>query len=235
MTHTAADALHGIYTPATATSPARGALRALALTGAINAVTVVAGIIAMSFIPDQMNLAAPDKALTQIAAHHRAEVVAGWMFACCLAAFIPFIWLLVRSLNEATRLPATIGACIITAGATIDVAASLIFVTVGHALTPNMTDPAARTVGMAMLNFGASIDSLYNLLLGVGLVLIARSMRASVWPRWLGMVAVAAGVLSIPVSLQWYAPAVAVVQFASGTLLLVWVVGLSAIAFKRSR
>jgi len=236
MTHAAPDVLHGTYTPPVNASKAEQLLRALAITGFVTAATLLAGIIAVALIPDQLNSTAFDKALVEIAAHRHAEIIAGWMFAFFLTALIPFIWLVVRSLSESGRMPATIGACVLTAGATVDIVASLLLVAIGHGIAPSIGDPVARTIGIAMLNLGAAVDAMYNLALGIGLILIARSMRASgVWPKWLTRLALVAGVLSLPVSLEWYSQLAAAVQYASGTLFLVWVVGMSVVAARRAR
>jgi len=234
MTHAAADVLHATYSPVSGAPAVRNA-RALAIMGVITAAAFVVGIVAVSMIPDQLNGGAFDKALTEIATHRHAEVVAGWMFAIGLATLIPFIWLVVRSLSDATRLPATIGACLITAGATIDIAGSLLLVAVGHGLSPSFADPAVRAVAGAMLHLSVALDSMYNLTLGAGLVMIGRSMRAGgAWPRWTANLAIVAGVLSLPVALEWYSELAGAAQYASGTLLLAWVVGLAVAGMKRA-
>jgi hypothetical protein len=208
----------------------RASLRFIATLGLVSAVTLLAGVIAVSLIPDQLNPGVAERALAEIGAHHQAEVIAGWMFAIGLATIIPFIWQVVRTIDEPGRMFAAIGACIITVGATIDVGASMLMVALGHGIAPWSADPMNRAIGSALLHLGASLDAMYNLTLGVGLVMIGRSMRQSGWPRWLAKLAVAAGILSLPVSLEWYSPAAAAVQYASGTLVLVWVVGASVVA-----
>lgn len=236
MTHAAPDVLHGTYTPPANASRAEQLLRALAITGGVTAATLLVGIIAVGMIPDQLNPVGLDKALTEIAAHRHAEIIAGWMFSFFFAALIPFIWLVVRSLNDSVRLPATIGACVLTAGTTVGLIGTLLMVALGHGVVPSIADPASRAVGMGMLSVGSAIDAMYNLALGVGLVLIARPMRGGgVWPKWLTNLALAAGLLSLPVSLEWYSQFAAPIQYVSGTLFLVWVAGMSVVAAKRAR
>ncbi|HXT15725.1 MAG TPA: DUF4386 family protein [Gemmatimonadaceae bacterium] len=233
MTNTATGIIsQGSYTPPSHVGSQPSA-RMLALTGLFAAVAIIAGIVAVGFIPDQLNVSAVDKALVQIEAHHRAEEIAGWMFAVGLAAVIPFTWLVVRTLGETVRTPATVGAWIITVGVTANVVGGLTMVALGHTVAPALADPAMKSVAVAFIGLGVAIDSMYNLSLGIGMLMIGRAMRHSEWPRWLANLALAAGALSLPVALEWYSPAAAVVQYASGTLYLVWAIGTSVVALRR--
>src|SRR4051794_10214269 len=111
MTQAAGLASLGTYAPSRPTAASRASLRMLAALGLFAAATVLIGIVAVSLIPDQLNPGDADRALAQMSAHHQAEVVAGWMFAVGLAAVIPFVWQVVRTLEEPGRMPAAVGAC----------------------------------------------------------------------------------------------------------------------------
>jgi hypothetical protein len=74
---------------------------------------------------------------------------------------------------------------------------------------------------VALLGFTLALDALFNLLLGLGLLGLASPLLARERsPRWPGVLALAAGLASIPVSLQVVAPFGATLLAVAGPLWL---------------
>jgi hypothetical protein len=195
------------------------------ITGLTAAGLIVIGIVAVSMIPDQANSGELYRAITQIQANPRAELVAGWAFAIGLAALVPFAWLLVRTLDQPSRIAATIGATALTIGATANAVGAMTMIVLTRFSAADLSDPLVRRIQTTILTLGIALDAYYNLALGIALILIGNSMRQSAgWPRWLGVAGIAIGVLSLPVAMEWASNTAALFQYASGTLFLLWAI-----------
>jgi hypothetical protein len=202
--------------------------------GFVATVAIIVGIAAVSMIPDQMNTTAINEALSQIRAHPTAEILAGWMFAIGLTALAPFTWLLVRTIDMSARLPATIGASVLSIGIAADVVCGMAMVTLGQHSSFTVIDPTTRAAGTALVAMINALDAFYNLALGSALILLGLSVRrSSTLPRWLGTSAIAVGALSLPVALEWHSRGAAAFQYVSGTLFLVWLVTASGLLVRK--
>jgi hypothetical protein len=209
--------------------------RLLAWCGLAVVLTYVIGIVCIGAVPDATNVHALDKALREINAHNRLTVVAGWMFAIGLAVVVPFTWLLVSTLPEPLRERASIGAWVLSVGAIVNVIGSLILVMLGHFQPLVSQTTETSDISKMLLGFGISCDATYNFGLFVGLTLICAAMRAS--DEWRGKTAtlgLVTGILSLPVSLEWYSEYAAMIQYLSGGLFIIWTIAVTVVARRRS-
>jgi hypothetical protein len=76
-------------------------------------------------------------------------------------------------------------------------------------------------VGVALLGTTLVLDAFFNVLLGAGLVMLGFVMRAREGtPRWIAWLTFVAGVVTLPVSLQWFSPTAANLLLVAGPLWL---------------
>lgn len=136
--------------------------------------------------------------------------VSGWAFTVGLALFVPFCAGLAR------RDPGlTTGAAMFAVGAALNAAGTFGPVAALH---------APQAAGEALLWMALLLDSHFNLMLGLGLLAMAAGMAPGAWPKGLRWLAVAAGLASLPVALQFQADAFARLLIVSGPLWAAWVV-----------
>lgn len=149
-----------------------------------------------------------------------ATCVAAVAFTIGLSALVPFC----VALAERDRGTA-VGASLLAAGALLDAAGTMAPVGALH---------VARPVGEGLLWLTLLLDSSFNALLGLGLLLIAAAMRPEAgWPRGLRALAFVAGTASLPVAGQFVADAYARLLTVSGPLWIGWVVWASVALWRR--
>jgi hypothetical protein len=113
------------------------------------------------------------------------------------------------------------GAGVIATGAVLNAAGTLAPVIVVSLLEPACGPSAAcEAASMSVLAVSLALDALFNLLLGVGLVLLGAATLRGRGPRWLAMSFVVAGLASVPVSLQIVSPLGADLLLVAGPLWL---------------
>lgn len=129
-------------------------------------------------------------------------------------------WALVMGARLATVV-AHAGAFSVAAGAILNAAGTLAPLVVVHLLAPACGETeACHAASMALLGGSLALDALFNLLLGIGLILIGRAMFIAAWPSWLAWLTTVAGIASIPVSLQIVSPVGADLLAVAGPLWL---------------
>lgn len=148
--------------------------------------------------------------------------VSGWAFTVglvCLAAFV-------AGLAHASRRPWTVtGAVLFGCGALLDAAGTLAPIAALH---------VERPVGLALLWLTLLLDSAFNALLALGLLAFAAGLGPEDgWPKGLRWLALVAGLVSLPVGLQFLDDAFARLLAVAGPLWLAWVTWASVVLLRR--
>lgn len=200
----------------------RGVLnRVGAVAGIIGVVGNIAGVAVLGEISSAYR---PDEVATwtgQVLHAPGAASASGVAFTLGLIALAG--WALVMGIRFAS--PASYaGAFVIATGAILNAAGTPAPLVVVHLLGPACGDTeACHAAAMALLGGSLALDALFNLLLGIGLILLGRAMLDTSWPSWPSWLAwgtVAAGVASVPVSTQVVSPAGADLLLVAGPLWL---------------
>jgi hypothetical protein len=109
------------------------------------------------------------------------------------------------------------GSALLAAGALLDAAG---------VLAPVVARQVAEPVAWALLALAVALDAAFNLLLGLGLVVVGLALgRESGWPIWLRGLAVVGGLVSLPVAGQIESDTWARLLAVSGPLWLLWLAG----------
>jgi hypothetical protein len=179
----------------------RGVLNRIgAVAGVIGVLGNVAGVAVLGDIPSAYR---PDEIASWTSQVLQAPVAAsasGIAFTLGLIALAGWALVMGRTFGSPA---ARAGAFTMAAGAMLNAAGTPAPLVVVHLIAPACggTD-ACHAASMALLGSSLALDALFNLLLGVGLMLMGRAMLAASWPSWLGWLTLAAGAASAPVSLQ---------------------------------
>jgi hypothetical protein len=129
-------------------------------------------------------------------------------------------WAVVMGVRLASSV-AYAGAFLVAAGALFNAVGTPAPLVVVHLLAPACGDTeACHAASMALLGGSLALDALFNLLLGLGLILMGRAMLPASWPPSLAWLTMVAGVASVPVSLQVMSPAGADLLLIAGPLWL---------------
>lgn len=189
-----------------------------ALAGIVGVVGNAAGVAVLGDIPSAYR---PDEIAAWTRQVRHAPVAAslsGVAFTIGLLALAG--WAAVMGRRIATA-GAYAGAFLVVAGALLNAAGTPAPLVVVHLLAPACGDTeACHAASMALLGSSLALDGLFNLLLGIGLLLLGRGMRRASWPAWLAWLTMAAGLASIPVSLQVVSPVGADLLLLAGPLWL---------------
>jgi hypothetical protein len=174
--------------------PGADARHSAALAGVVAIVGNVAGVLFLHDMPSAYRLAGLGEWALAIRAQPANALASALSFAVGLAALAGWASQLGR---EVGTTPARRGALFIVATALTNAVGSLLPV----ALTMHVgaCDAGCQAVGVSVLRASLTLDALFNLGLGVGLLLIASSARKIPGTRPL---ALAAGLLSVPVAAQ---------------------------------
>lgn len=185
---------------------------------------VLGNVIAVALLADQpaaYRLAGLDAWALQIAAHQGAAVASAVAFTIGLIALA--IWALELRRHLRSDL-ARAGGLIVAIGAVGNAFGTLTPLVLAQHVA--VSGEAAQLVSRALLGITLSLDALFNLTLGVGLLAIATGLPPEV-KRGVRVLAVAAGVASIPVSGQALWDSAASLLLVAGPLWLAFVTLLS--------
>jgi hypothetical protein len=162
-------------------------------------VGVIGNVLGVVVLGDISSAYRPDEVATwtgQVLHAPAAATASGVAFTLGVIALAG--WALVMGARLAT---------VVAAGAMLNAAGTLAPLVVVHLLAPACGETeACHAASMALLGGSLALDALFNLLLGIGLMLIGRAMFIAAWPSWLAWLTTVAGIASIPVSLQVVSP-----------------------------
>lgn len=162
-------------------------------------------------------------------AHPAASVASAVAFTVGLAALAGWAVALGRRVDQPL---ARLGAAAMAAGALLNAAGTVTPAVLVLHVAPVCSGEACLPVARALLGITLTLDALFNLLFGLGLIAVAAALgRAERRPglAWLGM---AAGVASIPVSLQFAFDQASNLLAVAGPLWLAWVTWTSVLLWR---
>ncbi len=182
------------------------------------------GEFSAAYQPGQM-----DNWMEEMVAHPLGAAASAWLFEVGVLCLIPFALGVRRSLRGSREL-AGVASSLIVAGALMNAAACLapFIVTRQVAGAAVAGDSSALLVGRVLLEWAISMDALFNLLFGFGLVLAGIAMWSS--PQYgspLSVLGVVAGLNTMVVVFQVDFPAAAHWLIVAGPLWLAWILGTS--------
>jgi hypothetical protein len=189
-----------------------------AVAGIIGVVGNVAGVAVLGDIPSAYR---PDEVAAWTGQVLQAPVDASLSSVAFTIGLVALAgWAAVMGVRLGTA-GAYAAAFVVAAGALLNAAATPAPLVVVHLLAPACRDTeSCHAAAMALLGSSLALDGLFNLLLGIGLLLFGRGMRLASWPAWLAWLTMAAGLASVPVSLQVVSPAGADLLLLAGPLWL---------------
>ncbi|MBX7101545.1 MAG: hypothetical protein K1X89_27775 [Myxococcaceae bacterium] len=197
-------------------SPALG----LGLTGLAGVALNVAAVAFLRPIPHAYRPEALEAWLAECAAAPQATAASGWAFTVGLVALAVFFLGLAAPATSSTF---RAGAHWFALGAVLDAAGTLAPIAAVH---------AGASAGPALLQLSLLLDSAFNACLGLGLVLLALGSQGR-WPAWLRAGSAVAGLLTVPVALQFFSPRAADLLLVAGPLWLAVVAVLSVRTVRR--
>jgi len=196
--------------------------------GILGIVGNVLGVVALAEVPSAYRPGTLEAWAAESAAHPGAVVASALAFTIGLLALAG--WAL--ALGSRVRGPvARAGAAVMAAGAFLNAAGTLAPAVLVLHVAPGCTGAACAPVARALLGLTLSSDALFNLLFGGGLVAAAAALAAKERRPLLGALGVAAGLASLPVSMQvvstaaarWLAVAAPLwIAFVGSTSVLLW-------------
>jgi hypothetical protein len=147
-----------------------------------------------------------------------AAAVSGISFTLGLIALA--IWAAISAWRT-SHVAAWVGGALAAIGASLNAAGTLAPLVSAYLLGPacGRSDGCLAAVG-ALLGTSLALDACFNLLLGIGLVLLGSARWQGGGPRWLAALQVIAGIACIPVSGQVFSPRAADLLLAAGPLWL---------------
>lgn len=192
----------------------------LGVTGLAGVALNVAAVLFLRPIPHAYRPEALDGWLAECIAAPQATAASGWAFTLGLVALGVFFLGLAAESGSATFRAGAHGFAL---GALLDAAGTL---------APLAAVRAGPGVGAALLHLSLLLDSAFNACLGLGLLLLAYDSRGR-WPAWLRLGSAVAGVVTIPVALQFASARAADLLLLAGPLWLTVVAVLSVRALRR--
>jgi len=211
----------------TPSSPAERLL--LCACAALAAAGNIAGVALLGDVPGAYHPDALDLWAAGVAAAPGLSAASGLAFVFGLLALAGWGTLLAR---RAPGLAAAAGAALVATGACLNAAGSLAVPVLAWHVLPGCGPPGSPlggatgcgAVARALLGGALSVDALFNLLLGVGLVCLAAGLRrARAVPGWLALLGLLAGVACVPVAGQITSPAAQRLLAVAGPLWLAFV------------
>ena len=198
--------------------------RAAALLGLLGVVGNVLGVVFLADVPVAYRPTDIDRWATLSIAQPGATVASALSFVLGLLALAGWARALGRSLDTPG---ARLGAAAIATGAVLNAAGCVTpLVLVSH-VAPGCEGAACAPVARALLGVTLSLDALFNLLLGLGLLALAPATWRS-GARALALLGLAAGLISLPVSGQPFSEAAAKLLAYAAPLWLAFVLWSSA-------
>lgn len=205
--------------PARGAEDAAAAARLAAIAGLLAAAGNIVAVALLHDVPSAYRLARLDEWVTAVFAHPIESIASSVVFTIGLLALA--LW--------AVHLGRTVGTAAARAGASL-IAVAAIANGIGtlaplvQARHVRSCGPACAAVGRALLGFSLALDALFNLGLGIGLLLVATGVREQRATRiWMG----AAGLLSLPVAAQAVWDPAASLLYVSAPLWLALIVATS--------
>lgn len=194
----------------------------IALAGVLGVVLNVVAIIALFFLSPVPHFYRPGHVsewYAEALAHPTATAVSAWAFTLGLVILAAFCAGLAHVLRTAW---AVVGACLFGFGAVIDAAGTM---------APLAAIHVGPATGVGLLWMTLLLDAAFNGLAGLGLICFAAGLPAD-WPRGTRVLALVAGLASLPVAMQFHADIFAEALALSGPLWLVWVTWVSGLLLK---
>jgi hypothetical protein len=167
-------------------------------------------------MPSAYRPGALDRWSADVIAHPVAASASAIAFTVGLAALVLWALALRERLNARG---ARAGALAIAVGALLNAAGTM----TPLVLALYVEDAGGPAIGRALLGLTLSLDACFNLALGVGLIAVASDVRAQ-GSRWLGALAMIAGIASLPVSAQAFSDGAAKLLVLSAPLWLAFIV-----------
>lgn len=193
-----------------------------ALAGLLGVALNVLAVGALREIPHTYRPSDVPAWLAETVAHPAASTLSAWAFTVGLISLAAFA----AGLAFAARTSwAVVGASLFGLGAMLDAAGTMAPLAALHLDAPT---------GLGLLWMSLLLDSAFNGLLGLGLLCFALGLPAD-WPRAHRLLAVAAGLASLPVALQFHSDDFARLLALAGPLWLVWVTWASVLLLRRER
>jgi len=204
--------------------------RMATLAGLVGAAGNALGVAFLADVPGAYRLGALDAWAAGTVAHPGATVASSVAFTVGLVALAG--WAI--GLGRRVRTPAArAGAAAMAVGALFNAAGTMAPAVLALHVAPGAPPEAWLPVARALLGLTLTLDALFNLLFGAGLVALGASLaRAGRRPR-LGLLGVAAGLATLPVSLQFAFDAASRLLAVAGPLWLLFVVASSVGLWRR--
>lgn len=201
----------------------------------LGAVCIAGNVVAVVFLLDvegAYRVAGLDAWARDTAAHPRATVASAAAFTVGLLALAGWAVALGR---RATGDAARWGSAAMALGAVLNAAGTTTPAVLALHVLPGCSGEACLPVARALLGITLTLDALFNLLFGAGLVAVAVAFARAEGRRALAALGVAAGVATLPVSLQFAVDAASNLLAIAGPLWLAYVAITSVILWRGER
>jgi hypothetical protein len=194
--------------------------------GAVGIAGNVLGVWLLGDVPGAYRPGSIDAWAEGTLAHPAAAVASAAAFTLGLAALAGWAW----ALGRRTRRPlGRAGAAAMVAGALVNAAGTLSPAVLVLHVAPGCAADACLPVARALLGLTLSLDALFNLLFGAGLALAAAALGRAERRPVTGALGIAAGLATVPVSLQLASDAAAAWLAVAGPLWLAFVAATSVL------
>lgn len=189
----------------------------------------VLGVLFLVDVPGAYRVGSLDTWAAGTAAHPSASVASAAAFTLGLVALAGWA----HALGRRVRRPlARAGAAGMALGALFNAAGTLAPAVLALHVAPACAGEACLPAARALLGLTLSLDALFNLLFGAGLVAAAISLARTERRPALGVLGVAAGLATLPVSLQLAIDAASRLLAVAGPLWLAFVVATSVLLWR---
>jgi hypothetical protein len=200
-----------------------------AVCGALGVVGNVLGVAFLVDVPGAYRLGGLGSWATGTAAHPAASVASAVAFTVGLVALAGWA----DALGRRVRRPlARAGAASMAVGSLFNAAGTLAPAVLALHVAPACAGEACLPAARALLGLTLSLDALFNLLFGAGLVAAAAALARRERRPVLGLLGVAAGLATVPVSLQFAVDAASLLLAVAGPLWLAFVIATSVLLWR---
>lgn len=200
-----------------------------AVCGALGVAGNVLGVVFLLDVPGAYRLGGLETWAAGTAAHPAASVASAVSFTIGLVALAAWA----EALGRRVRRPlARVGAAAMAIGSLFNAAGTLAPAVLALHVAPACAGEACLPAARALLGLTLSLDALFNLLFGAGLVAVAIALSRAEGRPALGLLGVAAGLLTLPVSLQFALDAASNVLAVAGPLWLAFVIATSLLLWR---
>ena len=208
--------------------------RSLSFVAGLSGFAVVAlNIAAVAFLRTSPHVYKPsslDKWFEELTRHPQAHGWSALCFTLGTLALIPFALGVWRALWSKPKTRSLLGPLALGLGGLLNAVSTMTVFVVARYLLPHLSGnhDSIRATSMALLGMTLSMDSLFNLVFGLGLMLVGWAQFDSerFW-RWQGLLGLVAGALTVVVSLQLFSDTFARLLGIAGPLWLLWVLSVS--------